>query len=35
VIGAAMALVLANIVNFAAMVLQLRTEHRRVRPKTT
>ena len=34
VIGAAAALVLANTVNFVAMVVQLRTEHRRVRPKT-
>src|SRR6476619_4672839 len=34
VIGAAAALVLANTVNLVAMVVQLRTEHRRVRPKT-
>ena len=34
VVGAAVALVLANVVNTAAMLLQLRTEHRRVRPKT-
>jgi len=33
VVGAAVALVLANVVNTAAMLLQLRTEHRRVRPK--
>jgi O-antigen/teichoic acid export membrane protein len=34
VVGAAVALVLANVVNTAAMLVQLRTEHRRVRPKT-
>jgi O-antigen/teichoic acid export membrane protein len=34
VVGAAVALVLANVVNTGAMLLQLRTEHRRVRPKT-
>jgi O-antigen/teichoic acid export membrane protein len=33
VIGAAIALVLANVVNTGAMLLQLRTEHRRVRPR--
>jgi O-antigen/teichoic acid export membrane protein len=33
VVGAAIALVLANAVNTAAMMLQLRGEHRRVRPK--
>jgi O-antigen/teichoic acid export membrane protein len=33
VIGAAVALVLANIVNTGMMMLQLRGEHRRVRPK--
>ena len=33
VVGAAVALVLANVANTAAMLLQLRTEHRRVRPK--
>ena len=33
VVGAAVALVLANVVNTTAMLLQLRTEHRRVRPK--
>jgi O-antigen/teichoic acid export membrane protein len=35
VIGAAIALVLANVVNTATMLLQLRTEHRRVRPRKT
>jgi hypothetical protein len=30
----AVALVLANIANTGAMMLQLRGEHRRVRPKT-
>jgi len=34
VIGAAIALVLANVANTGAMLLQLRTEHRRVRPRT-
>jgi O-antigen/teichoic acid export membrane protein len=34
VAGAAVALVLANIANTGAMMLQLRGEHRRVRPKT-
>jgi O-antigen/teichoic acid export membrane protein len=34
VIGAAVALVLANVGNTGAMLLQLRTEHRRVRPRT-
>ena len=34
VVGAATALVLANVVNTAAMMVQLRGEHRRVRPKT-
>jgi O-antigen/teichoic acid export membrane protein len=34
VTGAAVALVLANVVNTGAMMLQLRGEHRRVRPKT-
>jgi O-antigen/teichoic acid export membrane protein len=34
VVGAAVALVLANVVNAAAMMVQLRGEHRRVRPKT-
>jgi O-antigen/teichoic acid export membrane protein len=33
IVGAAIALVLANLVNTAAMMLQLRGEHRRVRPK--
>ena len=33
VVGAAIALVLANVVNTAAMMVQLRGEHRRVRPK--
>ena len=33
VIGAAVALVLANVVNTGVMMLQLRGEHRRVRPK--
>jgi len=33
VTGAAVALVLANIVNTAAMMIQLRGEHRRVRPR--
>ncbi|WP_308517168.1 lipopolysaccharide biosynthesis protein [Sphingomonas flavescens] len=35
VIGAAVALVLANVANTGVMLLQLRTEHRRVRPRTT
>ena len=35
VTGAAVALVLANLVNTGAMMLQLRGEHRRVRPKPT
>jgi len=35
VVGAAIALVLANVVNTAAMMVQLRGEHRRVRPKST
>jgi|tagenome__1003787_1003787.scaffolds.fasta_scaffold20904792_2 O-antigen/teichoic acid export membrane protein len=34
VVGAAIALVLANVVNTAMLMLQLRGEHRRVRPKT-
>ena len=34
VVGAAIALVLANVANTGAMMLQLRGEHRRVRPKT-
>jgi len=34
VVGAAIALVLANVVNSAAMMVHLRGEHRRVRPKT-
>ena len=34
VVGAAIALVLANVVNTAAMMVQLRGEHRRVRPKS-
>jgi len=34
VVGAAIALVLANVVNSAAMMIHLRGEHRRVRPKT-
>jgi O-antigen/teichoic acid export membrane protein len=34
VIGAAIALVLANVVNAAAMMVQLRREYRRVRPKS-
>jgi O-antigen/teichoic acid export membrane protein len=34
VVGAAVALVLANFVNTVAMMAQLRGEHRRVRPKT-
>ena len=34
VVGAAIALVLANVVNTSAMMVQLRGEHRRVRPKT-
>jgi O-antigen/teichoic acid export membrane protein len=34
VVGAAIALVLANVVNTAAMMIQLRGEHRRVRPRT-
>jgi O-antigen/teichoic acid export membrane protein len=33
IVGAAIALVLANLVNTAAMMVQLRGEHRRVRPK--
>ena len=33
VVGAAVALVLANVVNTGAMLIQLRGEHRRVRPK--
>jgi len=33
VIGAAIALVLANVANTAAMIVQLRGEHRRVRPR--
>jgi O-antigen/teichoic acid export membrane protein len=33
VVGAAIALILANVVNTAAMMVQLRGEHRRVRPK--
>jgi O-antigen/teichoic acid export membrane protein len=33
VIGAAVSLVLANVVNTAAMMVQLKGEHRRVRPK--
>jgi O-antigen/teichoic acid export membrane protein len=35
VTGAAVALVLANVANTGAMMLQLRGEHRRVRPKPT
>src|SRR4051794_468319 len=34
VVGAAIALVLANVVNTGMLMLQLRGEHRRVRPKT-
>jgi O-antigen/teichoic acid export membrane protein len=34
VVGAAIALVLANLVNTGAMMVQLRGEHRRVRPKS-
>lgn len=34
VIGAAIALVLANVANTGAMLLQLWTEHRRIRPRT-
>jgi O-antigen/teichoic acid export membrane protein len=33
VMGASIALVLANLVNAGTMMVQLRTEHRRVRPK--
>jgi O-antigen/teichoic acid export membrane protein len=33
IVGAAIALVLANLVNTGAMMIQLRGEHRRVRPK--
>lgn len=33
IVGAAIALVLANLVNTAAMMVQLRGEHRKVRPK--
>ena len=35
VVGAAIALVLANVANSAAMMVQLRGEHRRVRPKAS
>jgi O-antigen/teichoic acid export membrane protein len=35
IVGAAIALVLANVVNTAAMMVQLRGEHRRVRPRTS
>jgi O-antigen/teichoic acid export membrane protein len=34
VVGAAIALVLANVANTSALMVQLRAEHRRVRPKT-